>query len=85
MRRSRLHKASIWPWLLWACVSTAILVAGLGFHPRRSQFFGYAGIVLVWLIQAIVAIVAIVRARRRAARGIVDMIAQPNPSKGEFA
>ena len=85
MRRSRLHKRHVWPLLAMLAVGLSVLAIGLAFHPQQTGFLGFVGVLVAWLVSLVALIVAVIRAKRRAARGVIDMTREPDPAKGEFA
>ena len=85
MRRSRLHRSPVWPLFVVLTLGLMLLGAGLTFHPRQTGFIGFVGVLAAWLCNVAALTVAVIRAKRRAARGIVDMTNEPDPAKGEFA
>ena len=85
MRRSRLHREPLWPLFMALIAFGAILAFGLTFHPRQTGFLAFSGLFSASLLNLVVIIYRVTRAKRRAARGIVDMTNEPDPSKGEFA
>ena len=82
MRRSRLHKRHVWPLLAMLAVGLSVLAIGLAFHPQQT---GFVGVLVGWLCSLVALIVTVIRAKRRAARGVIDMTREPDPAKGEFA
>ena len=85
MRRSRLYKGAVWPLFALLVVPTTVLAFGLLFHPRQTGYLGFAGVTVVWMLNIVALIVSVIRAKRRAARGVVEMTNEPDPAKGEFA
>ena len=63
MRRSRLHKGALWPLFALLAVPMSVLAFGLLFHPRQTGFLGFAGVIVVWMLNIVALIVSVIRAK----------------------